>query len=346
MTKIVISSDYHFKFSSQFDKQLISGLPSRLSEIIDSIDWVISKGTEQQATIFISCGDTFETAERLQTKEGLAISELFKRVKKTYPNNYFITGNHDMISNNHNILDLFNPTINIFSKPSFIDTKEGTRLYFIPYLRELEDIYAAFKSLEKWDCPGKKYCFCHLWDNKTIQIDPDAVDFSKINLKFFDRIFTGHYHVPSDNLNNKVIYIGTILNKRFGETGKKGCWILDTKKNNLEFIPNPHSPEFIITTDEAILADLENLNKNAYYRVFTDAEKVLEISKLLNTVKGFELLSKQTNNNEQQVSILNVEKKNSSSLKDYILNNAHLYLPENIKLDEFKAVGSDFMRNL
>lgn len=345
MTRIVIVSDTHLKFSAQFDRQLESGLPSRLSEIVDSIDWAILEGLKHQATVFISCGDTFEVAERLQTKEGLAISELFKRVKSNFSKNYFLVGNHDQISSNHNILDLFNPIINVFSKPSFVDIDDG-RLYFMPYLRETEDVYATFKKFEGLDCIGKKYFFGHFWDTKTISIDPDAVDLKKVNLAFFDRLFLGHFHVPTVNLNDKVVYLGTLLNKKFGETGKKGCWILDTDTNSLEFIPNPNSPEFITTTDEAILADLENLNKNAYYRVYTDAENVIEISKLLNTVKGFELLSKQTNNNEQQVSILSVDKKNSTSLKDYILNNAHLYLPENVKLDEFKEIGNSFMRNM
>ena len=345
MTKLVISSDWHLKFSAIFDKQLESGIPSRLNEILKSIKWVIETGKKHEAEVFVAGGDIFENSDKLHTKEGLAILEVFKEIRVNYPKNYFLVGNHDQISSNHNILDLFSPMLNIKSKPSFADIP-GARLYFMPYLRETEDIYAAFRQFEKWDVPGRKYCFGHFWDSKTISVDPDAVDLNKVNLAFFDRLFLGHFHTPTANLNDKVVYMGTLLNKKFGEINKKGCWILDIEKNSLEFIQNPHSPEFIITTDEAILADLENLNKNAYYRVFTNPENVLEISKLLNAVKGFELLSKQTGNNEQQVSILNVEKKNSASLKDYILNNCSLFLPENVKLEEFKAAGSDFMRNL
>jgi DNA repair exonuclease SbcCD nuclease subunit len=346
MGKIVIASDFHLKFSAAFDRVLENGTPSRLQEIIDSVDWVIKVGKEHHAESFISSGDTFDVAERLHTREGLAIAELFKRVKSAFPRNYWLIGNHDMISSNHNILDLFNPIINIFSKPSFIDTQDA-RLFFLPYLRETTDIYLAFTEFEKkYDCPGKKYFFGHFWDTKTISVDPDAVDLSKINLNFFDRVFTGHFHVPTTDLNAKVVYLGTLLNKKFNETGKKGCWILDTDKNSLEFIENPYSPEFITTIDTNLMLNLETLNSNAYYRVYTSPENVIEITKLLGSTKGFELLTKNNEENETQISILNIEKRNSSSLKEYILNNAGLYLPEGVSLEEFKTVGEHFMVNL
>ena len=346
MGKIVIASDFHLRFSAQFDKILENGTPSRLQEIIDSVDWVIKVGKEYHASVFISSGDTFDAAERLNTKEGLAILELFKRVRKAFPKNYWITGNHDAISNNHNILDLFSQTINVFSKPSFLDIQD-CRLFFLPYLRETADIYSAINEFEKnYDCPGKKYFFGHFWDSKTISVDPDAVDLSKINTNFFDRMFTGHFHVPSNDLNSKVVYLGTLLNKKFSESGKKGCWILDTEKNFLEFVENPYSPEFITTVDTNLLLNLETLNTNAYYRIYTSPENVIEITKILGSTKGFELLTKNNEENSEQISILNIEKKNSSSLKEYILNNAELYLPEGVKLEEFKEIGEHFMSNL
>lgn len=346
MTKIVLSSDYHLKFGAQFDHTLENGLPSRLNEIIESVDWVINTGKKHKATVFIGGGDIFDNSERLNTKEGLAISEMFKRVKSNYKNNYFIVGNHDIISSNHNILDLFNPLINVFSKPTYLDVN-GARLYFLPYLRESLDVYAAIKEFQdKYDCPGKKYLIGHFWDAQTISVDPEAIDLSKVNTNFFDRIFLGHYHVPTSDLNSKVVYIGTLLNKRFNENGGKGCWILDTDTNKIEFVANPHSPEFIQTIDTSVLANLETLNKNAYYRVFTNPENVLEITKLLSVTKGFELLTKQETDSQQHISILNIEKKNSSSLKDYILNNCDLFLPEGITKDEFKEAGTTFMSNL
>jgi len=66
----------------------------------------------------------------------------------------------------------------------------------------------------------------------------------------------------------------------------------------------------------------------------------------LGSTKGFELLTKNNEENETQISILNIEKRNSSSLKEYILNNAGLYLPEGVSLEEFKTVGEHFMVNL
>ena len=346
MPKIVISSDFHLKFSAQFDRMTESGLPSRLEEIIKSVNWVVEIGKKHKATIFIGCGDIFDASEKLNTKEGLAIMKMFQHIKSKYSNAFFLVGNHDQISSNHNILDLFSPIIKVFSKPSFIDIP-GARLFLLPYLRESEDTYKAIKNFETCDCPGKKYMFGHFWDASMMSVDPEAVDLSKINTAFFNRVFLGHYHTPTVDLSNKVIYIGTLLNKRFTETGMKGCFILDTETNKLEFFKNPNSPEFFILQDTNILNNLETLTEQAYYRIACDPSNVLEVTKLLSNVKGFELVSKEVedglNNN---ISIMNIEKKNSSSLKDYILDNCKLFLPENYDLNEFKEAGIKFMENL
>jgi DNA repair exonuclease SbcCD nuclease subunit len=323
-----------------------NNLPSRLEEIIESVKWTVDLGKKHKATMFIGCGDIFDTSEKLNTKEGLAIMEMFKYIKSKYTNSFFLVGNHDQISSNYNILDLFSPIVKVFSKPSFIDV-QGARLFFLPYLRDCEDVYSAFKEFETLNCPGKKYAFCHFWDSSVMSVDAEAVDLTKINLSMFDKVFLGHYHVPTADLSQKVIYLGTLLNKRFNETGPKGCWILDTDSGKLDFYKNPNSPEFFQLYDTNVLTDAENLVENAYYRIACDPEHVLEVTKLLSKVKGFELVSKQeTEDASVRVSIMNIEKKNSSSLKDYILANCNLFVPEGITEEEFKEQGASFLAGL
>lgn len=347
MTKLVLSTDYHLKFSSQFDRTTDAGIPTRLSEIIDSVDWVLSVGKKQKASYFLGLGDIFDNSEKLLTREGLAIKEMFERISTTYSKTaMFLVGNHDQISADHNILNLFSPAVRVFSSPTFVDIK-GARLFFLPYLRESEDVYAAIKEFEKLDCPGKKYLFAHFWDASVMGVDPDAIDLTKINLDFFHRVFLGHYHVPSANVNNKVIYLGTLLNKKFNETGPKGCWTLDVETNKLEFFRNPNSPEFFALQDSNVLVDAENLVENAYYRIACDPENVLEVTKLLSKVKGFELVSKKDEETDPaKISIMNVEKRNSSSLKDYILANCSIFVPSGIDETEFKDAGIKFMAGL
>lgn len=167
-----------------------------------------------------------------------------------------------------------------------------------------------------------------------------------MNLDFFDRIFTGHFHVPSDNDKDKLIYVGTLLNKKFNESGKKGCWILNTKKNTLKFIENPNSPAFITVTDTNLLLSTETLETNAYYRVQCSPENVMAVTKMLSAVKGFEIISKVVDNHQASVSLEAVEKKNSSSLKDYILENCKLFMPDGCTEDEFKSHGSNFLGSM
>ena len=347
MSRIVLSTDWHLKFSSQFDRTTETGIPTRLHEIIESVDWAIAVGKKQKDSYFIGLGDIFDSSEKLLTREGLAIKDMFGRIQTAYnKSSMFLVGNHDQISSTHNILDLFSPGVKVFSSPGFVDIK-GARLFFLPYLRESEDVYAALKEFEKYDCPGKKYLFAHFWDTTVMAVDPEAIDLSRVNMNFFNRVFLGHYHVPSSNFSSKVIYLGTLLNKKFNETGPKGCWTLDVETNKLEFFTNPNSPEFFQLQDSNVLHDAENLVENAYYRVACDPEHVLEVTKLLSKVKGFELVSKKDEETDPtKVSIMNVEKRNSSSLKDYIMANCALFIPDGVTEEEFKTQGTTFLAPL
>ena len=345
MAKIIISSDWHLKFSAQFDRPTTSGAPSRLQEIIDSVLWVAAQGKKHKATMFLGLGDIFDSPERLQTKEGLSIVEMFTKISKMYKQTILIPGNHDCISSHHNILDIFNSLMTVFSKPTFVDV-EGARLFFLPYIREPEDFYAAVKSFESLDCLGKKYLFAHFWDTKTVSVDPDAIDLTKVNLAFFDRVFTGHFHAPTTELSEKVIYVGTLLNKRFRESGKKGCWLLDTVKNDISFYENPLSPAFISCTDKSLLVNSDSIEEQAYYRVTCDPSNVLEISKLLSKSKGFELVSGVEDSATTNISIMNIEKKNASSLKEYLVKNCAIFTPEGISKEDFIEHGSSFIAGL
>lgn len=347
--KLTLSTDYHLSFSAQLDNINNEGLSTRLQEILTSIRWTADVGTANHADAFIALGDIFDRPEKIPTKEGQHILDTFKYIRSKFPKNtLFMAGNHDQISRDYNILELFasKDTLSVISKPTILDLDDKSRLFFLPYIREVDEIYAAIEELTKFDCPKKKYLFGHFWDTSTIAMDPGSVDLSKINSKFFDRIFLGHFHVPTKNLKEKVIYLGTLLNKKFNETGPKGCWILDTAKDTLKFIINPHSPEFFSVEDTLILANSASLDKNAYYRVYCEPDNILEVSKLLSSSKGFEILNKKQLDAHSFISIDHVEKKNALSLKDYIIKNCSLFLPEGVTEAEFKEKGLELLKDL
>ena len=347
MTRIVISSDYHFNFNSHFDRTNSAGLSSRLQEIIDSVLWAAETGIKNGATMFIALGDLFERADRLPTKEGLAIIKCLETVAQWYraKNVLALTGNHDQISSDHSIVSLFANVVKVISQPTFLDV-DGARLFFCPYIRDREDLYKVMERFESMDCIGKKYLMAHFWDTTVMGVDPEAVDLSKFNAKFFDRILLGHYHVPTNDLSNLAVYVGTLLNKKFSETGPKGCWLLDCETNTLEFFHNPNSPEFFSTDDTTILNDPALIEPRAYYRVYCDAENVVDIGHLLSQAKGYELLSKQVDGTSSSVSIDAIEKRNSLTLKDFIFENANLYVPTGITAEEFLARGKELLSDL
>lgn len=348
MSRIILSTDYHLSFSQQFDRCGNNGISGRLEEILDSIKWVATIGKQKKATHFFGLGDIFDKAERLPTKEGIEIQNTFKFVNDLYKGKCgFLTGNHDKISENTSILDLFQHSIPIFNKVSFLDV-EGARLFFVPYIREPEDFYRAMEEIQtNLDCPGKKYLFGHFWDTTIMGVDPEAIDTTKFNVRFFDRVFCGHYHVPTNDLTNLVVYLGTLLNKRFSETGPKGAWLLDTEKNKVEFIKNPHSPEFFSQQDTAVLSEPDGVQKNAYYRVYCSADTVMDVSRLLSACKGFEILpKKEVSSVTNNISIESVDKKNNQTLKEYVLANCQIFTPEGIEHEEFRARGSELLSDL
>lgn len=347
MTKILLSSDWHFNFNSQFDRTNSNGVSSRLQEIIDSVLWAADTGKKNGAELFIALGDLFERSDKLPTKEGLAIVECFEKVRAQYkPKNVIaLSGNHDQISSDHSIVNLFSNIVRVVNKPTFLDV-DGARLFFCPYIREREDLYKTMEKFESMDCPGRKYLLAHFWDTTVMGVDPEAVDLSKFNSSFFDRILLGHYHVPTNDLSNLAVYVGTLLNKKFSETGPKGCWILDLEKNELQFFPNPNSPEFFSTDDTVILNNPSVIEERAYYRVYCDAENVVDIGRLLSQAKGYELLSKKSDETDSSVSIDAIEKRNSLTLKDFIFANAALYTPTGIETSEFLSRGKELLSDL
>jgi DNA repair protein SbcD/Mre11 len=347
MTKILIASDLHLNFNSPFSKTNVDGISSRLQEVLDSLLWAAEVGRTHEAKLFIILGDLFERAEKLPTKEGLAIVDTLKQVKAIYPNKFYaLTGNHDQISSDSNILNLFNNILTVIDKPTLLDI-DGGRLFFTPYIREPEELCKTVNEFKNYDCLGNKYLFGHFWDSTVMGVDSEAIDINKLNVKFFNRIFLGHYHVPTIDLNNLIIYSGTLLNHKFSETGPKGCWILETDTNEIEFIKNPHSPEFYSTDDTVLLNDPTVVEARAYYRVYCDATNVVDITKILALSKGYEILSKKDDDTEtSSVSIESVEKKNSLTLKEFIFKNALLYTPDGVTTDEFLSRGKELLSDL
>lgn len=348
MAKVLLATDTHLAFSAQFDRIGINGISGRLQEILDSIKWSADIGRQKKCTHYFGLGDIFDKAERLPTKEGLEIQNTFKYINALYKGKCgLLTGNHDKVSDTVSILELFKDSIPIINNVWHLDVDDA-RLFFIPYLREPEDFYKAIENIQKdLDCPGKKYLFGHFWDTSIMSVDPEAIDLTKFNVRFFTRVFCGHYHVPTNDLTNLVVYLGTLLNKKFSETGPKGCWVLDTDKNKLEFIKNPHSPEFFSVEDVVILGAPEAIEKNAYYRVFCNADTIMDVSRLLSACKGFEILpKKEASAASNNISIDTVDKKNNQTLKEYVLANCGIFTPEGIEVDEFRTRGSELLVNL
>ena len=91
----------------------------------------------------------------------------------------------------------------------------------------------------------------------------------------------------------------------------------------------------------------EEIERNAYYRVYCNADTVLDVSRLLSICKGFEILpKKEASATSSNISIDTVDKKNNQTLKEYVLANCAIFCPKDIEPEEFKTRGSELLSDL
>lgn len=226
---------------------------------------------------------------------------------------YSIVGNHDTYYKNTNDINsidtLLNEYNNIIKISSFEEFNiDGLDIAFIPWIcsDNKEDIFKKINETKA------KVAFGHLELNGFVvfpgQYQKSGID--KSIFQKFDRVYSGHYHTPSND--GKIFYIGNPYQMFWNDVDDtRGFSVFDTETYDVEFIKNPY---------------------NIFERIYYEDSNINEIDK---------------KNLEEKIVKVVVRKK--SNIKDFekfidsILNlNIHeLKVVENIEIDDLDVDYND-----
>jgi DNA repair exonuclease SbcCD nuclease subunit len=158
---------------------------------------------------------------------------------------YIIAGNHEKMGDGKSAIDFMREV----NKPNWhIVTNEVIKIeedVFVPYFYKGElgaqDNKEATKTLMSMIPSGNNLFIHHAVSgysfNNISTNDLNEIVLPKANIaKKFDRIFCGHIHLPSRDLENKVIYTGSVFTN---EVNEKEKYIYTLENGNVEEIKLP-----------------------------------------------------------------------------------------------------------
>lgn len=199
--------------------------------VTKSILSMYDKFDERGVELAVCLGDFFD-APRLEAKHMKLVMNLLESMNnRTYPT-YLLLGNHEIDSDESNILEYLNIYENIFPVTELTDIEN---LCFIPYSVNPEEVDTEGKIVfTHHDIYGSE-----LASGATkafFGLDPSI--FSKAKL-----VMNGHVHLKSQ-VSKNVMNAGSLLTSQQGELRLgdfPSYYILDTKTAKYDEYPNQHS---------------------------------------------------------------------------------------------------------
>lgn len=261
---IAMFSDTHIKIfkknSSFYDKH-----------IQPSLDFFYDECKRRKVGMIGHLGDFFHVKDTVATEALTKTYRFVDKISRLAPN-YYLVGNHDSyMKDNHTIhlLETFKPLATVVDTNYQMFDIGEFRFHFMPYVKE-EEIKDCLQKIVYLG-NNKDFFFGHFGLNGFIMQQDNYTDqYSTITKNMFSkfkRAFFGHFHFHQQQAN--CMYISSPFQSRHGdEQGQHGFVFYDTDTDTVEFVSNPHSPEF-----KTVELNKENLNvllnyKNHFLRIF------------------------------------------------------------------------------
>ena len=244
---ILVVGDVHFSTYSSILRGRGEVCSTRLSNMIDSLNWVEEQANLQNVDTVLYLGDFFDKPDL--TAEEITMLQLVKWSNKKH---ICIVGNHEsgVASLEYSSTKaLQNFGFNIIDKVSYF--KEGNcAVYLLPYISEdnRKTITKYIKKFPETSNSEKKLIFSHN-DIKGIQYGAfeSKTGFEKEDIeKNCDLFINGHLHNGS-SITNKIINLGNLTGQNFTEDAfryKHNVMVLDTETLQYNLIENPYSIKF------------------------------------------------------------------------------------------------------
>jgi len=253
MGKVLVVSDPHFHNHKvhSFNKE---GVNSRLYFIEQAWDNAVEVGKLKGCSLMLVAGDIFHIRGFIKPSVFNRVVNLIARTAEIFPV-IIIPGNHDQESYQvgESAIDSLSyvKDVYVIKKPSAL-TVRGIRILGIPYIHEIEDFKLTFLSLktEFSESESSDIFLIHQGiDDFCFGRYPETgLTSEALRSVFSGFIVAGHYHTPGKDESGRIIQSGSLVQDNFGDSGARGCWILDTKKQTSQFI-EIESPRFLTITD-------------------------------------------------------------------------------------------------
>ncbi len=196
-------------------------------DIMERLFKAISKVGNSIPVIFL--GDIFEARSRFSPR---FIVEVQRMLEKYVPNNsYVLSGNHDMISTEMSLVELFpEKTIKILH-PEIINI-DGIEVAFLPYINAR--VFSKILNPNKINI-NSRIVFSHLAiHSKVSPIQMESI--SQDWFKAAEIVFNGHIHKPHKE--NNIVFTGSVYPTSYDERDDtKYLYVLNTSDLSYKTIP-------------------------------------------------------------------------------------------------------------
>ena len=234
MAKVVLLGDTHLGIRKHSDL-----FANYINKFFD--DWFFPFCEKNDIEHVIQLGDLVDTRKYINSKTLAQLhNNYFGQFEKRKINLYQMIGNHDVYYKNTNDVNWIDGVlqnsnysyIQTFGQPSTVDI-DGLPIDIIPWINNTNesDIFKFIKkSKSKYLCGHLELAGFELTKGHESTHGHLAKQFKK-----YKKVFTGHYHISSEQGN--ILYTGIPYQLTFADVDdKKGIWIFDTETGEYEFI--------------------------------------------------------------------------------------------------------------
>lgn len=267
--KILLFADLHMCPRASIINKWGTKYPSRLENCVATVNWLEQLAKNKGCDYIINLGDFFDrpdlTSETITACNDIVWSDIM---------HYSLVGNHDASTSSL----IFNSTNSFLCDRHQIVTEpcvlplDDCFICFLPYVVDCDrkPLAEYFKNLRE----ARPVIILSHNDISGIQLGPvvSKTGFSVDEIEqSCDLFINGHLH-NGQNITNKIINLGNITGKDFGEDASKyshTAAILDTSTMKIQYVENPFALNFYkiqLERDED-LSKLNMLKNNAVVSV-------------------------------------------------------------------------------
>jgi DNA repair exonuclease SbcCD nuclease subunit len=266
--KIAITADLQAHDYPGYSTPGLDGVPSRLRDICNCIDWMVEEARREKCEMFVINGDLFESREQISISViDTVCRTLHAAQQRLGYDPILIPGNHDSLlrSSRLNSLQMFRGYAKVFENPT---AYRG--FGFVPWNDDPKEIAAGVDYVL---AQGAEVLFAHYLVEGAVNKAAETGALDVLQPKRFRQIFLGDVHDPVQ-ITPRCRYVGSPLQLKYSDAGKhRGFVIYDAVKDKVKYIENPVSPRFHLIESKS---DLKEVKPKDHVRLQVPDKELIE----------------------------------------------------------------------